>query len=84
MNKPILSFHYLNKQSRNPIFDKDDVKSTATHRTSHYTYRSSSSSKPQLQRVDQIQPTRVVIPSAFRPPSSKTPKIKTQPSDTVD
>ena len=77
MSRPKLSFHYQTYASK----DLDEVRSNATQRTGVYSVRSTSSSKPQLQRVDQIQPTRIVIPTAFRPPSSKTPKLNTLRSD---
>lgn len=50
-NKPILSFCYANQPVKS-YQDFDDVRSTASHKTDGFTYRSATSSKTSVQRIN--------------------------------
>lgn len=61
-NKPILSFCYSNQPLKS-YQDLDEVRSTSSYRTEVFTYRSATSSKTSIHRLNEIKPkTKIVVP----------------------
>ena len=71
MNRPIVSFCYIPRLTPS---NAGRDRPTDTLRTSPYTVRSVTSAKPQLQRANQIQPSKIKIPSYAKARKQTPPK----------
>jgi hypothetical protein len=85
MNKPILSFCYSNQPLKS-YQDLDEVRSTSSYRTEVFTYRSATSSKTTVQRLNEIKPKPKIIVPTPRPKDPNPPpkKTYTQPEEQED
>lgn len=79
INKPILSFCYTNQPLKS-YQDLDEVRSTSSYRTEVCTYRSATSSKTSVQRVNEIKPKPKIVVPLPKVKESKPPlkKMHTQ------